>query len=386
MRIASRLGGPLALAVTLLVAAPAKATIPAEPAPAAASLSPEATRLGVEVARRIFGRVDWQTMLKRTGRIDSIGANFDQLKVRPQWGDFARQALSEEFADGAPEIGDALGHVFVRHFTLEELRAGAELLRGPVGDAIAQATADATAGREITPASAEAQAAIRVAARNPAGASFIQKMGHLGKVIPETDRTVGGAVALGWIHRFYDKAAAAERPRAAASDEKERLAGRLAQLMFQSVDFAALMQSKVGPEFERSFAYSPEWADLMRTSVTEEFGSGDDLLEQAGGKVFARYFTLEELRAGVAALSGPDGAVIAQAVASGAGGGAAPSPAALNHVSMSLARTPAGLAFVKKMEASGEAASTEMGEEYGAVAMLGVLRRFIEKAEATPPA
>jgi hypothetical protein len=42
---------------------------------------------------------------------------------------------------------------------------------------------------------------------------------------------------------------------------------------------------------------------------------------------------------------------------------------------------------MKKLGASGLTASTEMGEEYGAVAMLGVLHRFIEKAEAaTPPA
>ncbi|HEX3406180.1 MAG TPA: hypothetical protein VHS81_02990, partial [Caulobacteraceae bacterium] len=353
----SSLGRSLAFAAALLIAAPASAAISAE-APtaqasaaitaevptAAASPSPEALRLGVEVAHRMFGHVDWEAQLKRHGGLDSIGAHFDQLKARPQWGEFARQAMTEEFAAGVPEMDEAVGRVFARHFTLDELRAGAELLRGPAGDALAQATADATAGRPIAPASGAAQAALHAAAARPASAAFVQKIGHLDEVMPEADQTVGAAVALGWISRFYAKAAAAEAPLTAARDEKERLAGQLTELMFRSVDFGSLMQRKLGPELEQSFSFSPGWADLMRAAVAEEFGSDRDQLERAGGKVFARYFTLEELKAGVDVLSGPDGAVFAQAVASGAsGGGAPPSKDALNRATMALQRTPAGL-------------------------------------------
>ena len=385
MRTWSHLGLPLAFAAVLLVGTPASAAVALE-APAATSPSPEAVRLSVEVAHRLLGRLDWESLLNRQGSLDAVGTQFDQLKVRPKWGEFARQAMVEEFAAGAPDMNDALGRVFARHFTLDELRAGVDLLRGPAGDALAQATADGAAGREIAPPSPATKAALRAAAARPAGAAFIQKIGHLDDVMPEADHAVGAAVALGWIRRFYAKAAAAEGPTTAPTDEKERLAGQLTHVMFRSVDFGHLAQRQLGPAFERSFDFSPGWADLMRSAVADEFGSDGDAFERAGGKVFARYFTLEELRAGVGVLGGSDGEVFAQAVAAGASDASPPSKAALNRATMDLERTPAGLAFIKQMEASVEVASRETGEEYGAVAMLGVLRRFIEKVEASAPA
>src|SRR5581483_3938766 len=94
---------------------------------------------------------------------------------------------------------------------------------------------------------------------SPAGVAFMAKVRRLDKVMPEADRTVGAAVALGWIRRFYAKAAAAEPPPAPASDEKARLAGDVTRLMFRSVDFSGLVQDKFGPELEQSFSFAPGW-------------------------------------------------------------------------------------------------------------------------------
>jgi len=383
MGIWSALARPAALVAVLLAAAPAFAATQAD-APPPASVSPDATRLGVEVAHAMFARMDWAAMLRRQGGFDNMLKSFDELKVRPQWGQFAREAFSEEFGAGTSPVDEAVGRVFARHFTLEELRAGADLMRGPAGNALAQAAADAAAGRTVTPPSPAAQAAVRAAASTPAGASFIRKIGHLDAVAPEAEQTAGAAAALGWIRRFSDKASAAEPAPAAAPTEAERLGGRLTRLMFQSVDFAGYLERKLGPELESSFGFEPTWPDLMRAALAEEFGSDSDALERAGGKAFSGYFTVDELRAGVDALSGPDGVVFSQAVASGIDGRPPPSSAELARATRALERTPAGLAFLKKLDASSDVSKT-MGEEYGAVAMLGVFHRFVAKAEAAPP-
>jgi hypothetical protein len=386
MHIWSALARPAALAAlaaVLLATAPAFAAAQAD-APPSASVSPEASRLGVEVAHAMFARMDWQAMLQKQGGLDNMLKAFDELKVRPRWGQLAREALSDEFGSGTSEVDEAVGRVFARHFTLEELRAGDDLMRGPTGDAFAQAAADAAAGRPVTPPSPAAQAALRAAASTPAGASFIRKIGNLNAVAPEAEEAAGAAAAIGWIRSFSDKASAAEAAASAAPDEAERLGERLTKLMFQSVDFAGYLQRKLGPELESSFAFEPTWPALMRAAVAEEFGSDGELLERAGGKAFASYFTVDELRAGVDALSGPDGVVFSQAVASGIDGRPPPPDAEVARATRALERTPAGLAFLKKLGASAEVTKT-MGEEYGAVAMLGVFHRFVAKAEAAPP-
>jgi hypothetical protein len=329
--------------------------------------------------------MDWAAVMRREGSsVDGIAKGFADLKARPQWGEFARQAAVEEFSAGAGDIDGAVGRVLARHLTLGELQAGDALLRGPAGDSLAQAAADAAAGRTPAEPTPDAKAALQRALSTADGAAFIAKIGRIETDMPEAQQAAGAAAALGWMRRFCDKAASAEPPASADPDEAERLGGRLTTLLFQKVDFGAEMQKALGPQLERSFAFAPGWPDLMHAALAEAFAADSGALQRAGGKVFGRYFTVDELRAGVEALNGPDGVAFSEALAQSLGGGPPPSSAALQPIAMKLQRTPAGLAFLKKLGAAGDAGKT-MGEEYGAVVLLAAMRRFIDKAEVAPP-
>jgi len=126
----------------------------------------------------------------------------------------------------------------------------------------------------------------------------------------------------------------------------------------------------------------PGWPQLMQSAIDEELAQGGAQdLGRAGGVVLPQFYTVAELRAVDTAMHGPDGGALADVVERTSRGEKVAETPALQRFAAHLGRTPAGRSFMQKFANSGPA-STALGEEYGADLYLGIMRRFIDKAQA----
>jgi hypothetical protein len=172
---------------------------------------------------------------------------------------------------------------------------------------------------------------------------------------------------------------------AAVSAEAELLAQEMVRLLFSEVDFTDIVQREMVRDTSKLFddvPGRPEWPRLMRESMLEEADAMKPLMSRLLGKAFARYFTPEELRVGVAFLRGPAGPELAAMVAASAAN--KPSKPLSNTVMREmgkLAKTPAGRAWAEKF---GDLDKVMDGatNDFVATIFLDVMRRFIAKAEA----
>ncbi len=174
---------------------------------------------------------------------------------------------------------------------------------------------------------------------------------------------------------------------AAQSPEAEQLGDEMAGLLMKDVDYGALLNGNMG-DLDSSFAQlkgRPEWPDMFKQSVLEEIQADAPVFNRLIGHAFAGYFTLDELRSGVAFMRGPAGADLAKVVAEGAlGHDVKLSPATIDAI-QTAARDPAVAAFFEKFGKIGTLLDG-VKTDFVAAFLPGVFRRFGEKAGAAEAA
>lgn len=365
------------LGALVLVTRSAAADATPHPPPTAEEL-----RLGETIAHVLFKDADLGTWLTSRRAADQV---FASVTERPEWQALAKQAMTEELDQGRPDFDRAFGAVLARRFTLEELTAGAQLMQGPAGEAIARSMGARAAGRAPEPLLPEAKRAWREAGSTPAGHAFIEKLGDAGTYTGDAQAPFVTAFTLGLLQRFDPMAIAAEEARQsqnAPSEEARALGAEIAKRLFASADVGGAVLRRVGDEFATDFDFAPAWPPLINAAVQEEFTADGQDRDRIIGADIARYFTIAELRTGAAALRTDDGAALADMLARGARGEPVEreSPA-LHRLASRLAATTDGRAFLRKFGGFADMAR-QADEDYGFWAILHALDRFIAKAKA----
>lgn len=174
----------------------------------------------------------------------------------------------------------------------------------------------------------------------------------------------------------------------APSAEAIALGRETMSLLMSHVDFQTLLAAslqKVGQSFE-SLPGRPEWADLAGQAAREESEQISTIMEQRIGEQLARYYTLDELRAGVAFLRTPAGDAFARGVGAGSRHETAPpmSEDAKRGLA-NFARSPAGRAWLEKLrdiKSPLDAATGDMTADF----TIGFLQHLLEHMEQSEAA
>ncbi len=171
----------------------------------------EANRLGLEMAHAIFQNVDLKVLLdQRANELDHV---FDEVKDRPEWSAFLKQAALEEAEAIHPMMERMIGAKFARYFTVEELRVGVAFLHGPAGKEISDMIGSGARGAEPKPFSPAVKLELARLGKQPAGRSWVMKLEKMDALMDEAEPDFVAAFVLGAFHRFTDKAEAAEAKR-----------------------------------------------------------------------------------------------------------------------------------------------------------------------------
>jgi len=135
---------------------------------------------------------------------------------RPEWVGLFRQSIVEEVEQNRPKLDHLLGVRFARYYTLEELQAGSEMMRGPFGDYFTSVIAAGSRQQAAPPITREAQEAATRFSRRPAARQFLAKMAGLQAAMGDVKGDFVIAFMPGMLRRFADKIEADEATRAAA--------------------------------------------------------------------------------------------------------------------------------------------------------------------------
>jgi hypothetical protein len=185
-------------------------------------------------------------------------------------------------------------------------------------------------------------------------------------------------------------ATASSQPATPTAERAERgqLGVEVAHLLFKHMDFKALLQREMGKidSMFSDFEGRPEWAGLMREAVSEAAGGMGPMVDEVVGGEFSRYFTLDELQAGVVFLRGPGGDALGRMISESAAGRTPPPLSQQGEREVQkLTRTAAGRHFLQKFGDVGAVLDT-VKSEFVARFTLDVFRRFTDKALAAEAA
>ena len=191
-------------------------------------------------------------------------------------------------------------------------------------------------------------------------------------------RALGLAVAL-TTSTMAVPALAAPAP-AASQAEHQKLADDLSSLIFDMVDFRAVMAQAVsGADLGAEFGETrPEWPRMIETAIVEEIEQDMPKIKRMAAIQFAKHFTAEELRAGLQVFKDP---AVKAAFEAGAAGREAPKGLEPSRATIKLMETPAGRRFIEKL-GSIDTIMKPLESEFMAEVFPGAMRRFADKAEA----
>ena len=191
---------------------------------------------------------------------------------------------------------------------------------------------------------------------------------------------VGGMAAVSGL-AFADQALAQTPP---PSPARLQMAMEFSQDMFQSVDFGPAVVKGMG-DMGAAFAQvkgRPDWPDLFKQSAIEELQADRPKISRYVGKLFAAYFTEEELKVALKMMNGPAGPELSQMIAAAARS-EPPQPlsARAQQAIASLAREPGAQSFFVKF---GNIESVMKPLQDAIVPMIvpGMFKRFGEKTQA----
>ena len=171
--------------------------------------SAEAEALGVEVARTIFRAVSFDQVIAK--ELGSAKDAFAEVKSRPEWSGFLIQAMQEEVRHDLPTFERMFGRALARDMSVDELRAGAQLLADPALQAAIRAAAQDGAEPTVRPS----RDTERIAATR-AGRAFLGKLEKIEERLAPLQDEFAAELIPGAFRRFADKAEAGEAARKAA--------------------------------------------------------------------------------------------------------------------------------------------------------------------------
>jgi hypothetical protein len=166
------------------------------------------------------------------------------------------------------------------------------------------------------------------------------------------------------------------------SAEQVRLGIQFSEEMLGAMDldtlFAKSMTASMGGSGGELLKIEPKWQDMFVEAMTDEFKADHAAIVTVMGRAFARNFTADELKVGVAVFRDPAMPVLMKALAAGQ---PAPTGLTLQPASAQAMATPAGQSFVSKF---GAQAPTLAGSKDDLIHVLlpGFFKRFGDKAIA----
>jgi len=165
----------------------------------------------------------------------------------------------------------------------------------------------------------------------------------------------------------------------AQTPEAEALGARIAHLIFEAVDFDAVMiravrEKAVGVDGLES---RPEWVAYLREAMAEEIAHDMPAFERLFGLTLAKSLSVEELKAGIIIMSDP---TIQATMAAGAQKKETP-PGQPSREAERAAGSAAGRGFLKRMDRLETMFDDLEGEFLGEI-MPGTFRRLADKIDA----
>jgi hypothetical protein len=166
------------------------------------------------------------------------------------------------------------------------------------------------------------------------------------------------------------------------SADQVRLGVQFSEQMLSVMDlntlFAKSMTASMGGAGGDLLKIEPKWQGFFVEAMTDEFKADHAAIVTVMGRAFARSFTADELKVGVAVFRDPAMPTVMKAIAAGQ-----PPPTGLNLLPATgqIMTTPAGQSFVTKFA---QLAPTMAGskDELIHVLLPGFFQRFGEKAAA----
>lgn len=174
-------------------------------APATAQ-SADAEALGAEVAHHMMAAADFKGFHVLELTRPEIARGIEGLVLRPGWEAPLREAVAEEIDHDLPALERLIGREFAAAFTLRELQALTDFLKGPGGQAMLAAMAADFAGQTPPAPSAPALQEISRFMNSPEGAAFRAKFQDLDT--RRFDNLVDEELIPGVIQRYETKIAA----------------------------------------------------------------------------------------------------------------------------------------------------------------------------------
>jgi hypothetical protein len=166
------------------------------------------------------------------------------------------------------------------------------------------------------------------------------------------------------------------------SAEQVRLGMLFFDQMMSATDFNALVAKGItsnlaGPDGEL-MKIEPKWRDFVVEAMSEEMKADHAAIVTVMGRAFARNFTADELKVGIAVFRDPVMPKVMDAIMAGR-----PAPAGenLQTTTLQAMTTPAGQSFLKKFSNIGpvmDGAKSDLGR----VLLPGFFQRFGDKAMA----
>lgn len=361
----------LALGLAVSMVAPALAQSPSSSEPGDAALA-------ADIARLMFGHVDWRARLLSGVDLDAQAA---RSGISADWTVVAKQALLDEADHAADDVDPAIARYFDRYFSPQELAAGDALMHGEAGQYIAQLYSDPTQKPAVTD---RLRRVFSQALATPAGAGFLHKLDALGRHPEALDDVTKPAFALGFLDRFAERIAESDAGRAAVGapqDELQRHLLEVISILMRDVDYSAFFTNFNAGSLA-SLPQRPEWLDLMNRSAVDTAAADHHEVDRIVAMRLSASYTLDEVDAALVVLRTPQGAAISREVAAAAAGH--PSQTQSHDVLVAtqrIAETAAGRRFMDKFAHFG-AMAQGAGPEIVAFEVPRILHRFVEQAEA----
>jgi|GEM_PF-6147386 len=163
----------------------------------------ERDRLSAEIVSSMFAVMDLKAAIVKG--VEASG-DIESFAVRPEWTGMLKDAMIEEVEHDMPAIQAIFSRGFAEGYTVEELRAGAVMLRDPAVLAAFKAGAEGKTAPRTLRIGKDAQRAVD----SKAGKSFFAKSDQIEVVFKNSEADLLGEIIPGTFRRFADKAEAAE--------------------------------------------------------------------------------------------------------------------------------------------------------------------------------
>jgi hypothetical protein len=167
---------------------------------------------------------------------------------------------------------------------------------------------------------------------------------------------------------------------AQASPEQVRLGIQFADQMLNVIDLNALMAKQMATTFAGKdgeiFNIEPKWRDMFLEGMTEEFKADHAAIVTVLGRAFAKAFTTDELKVGLALFSDP---VMPRVMKALLAGQPVPADAKPQTATLQLIGSPAGQTFLAKFGNLGPIMDGAKSD-FVHVLVPGFFQRFGDKA------